>query len=84
MTVTGKTIAENLQEAPDLAEGQKIIMPFDKALSEDGPLVILKGNLSPNGAVAKMSGVSVKTHTGPARVFDTEEEATNAVMENQS
>ncbi|WP_172370888.1 dihydroxy-acid dehydratase [Sporosarcina jiandibaonis] len=83
LTVTGKTVAENLQEAPDLAEGQKIIMPFDKALSKEGPLVILKGNLSPNGAVAKMSGVSVKKHTGPARVFDTEEEATNAVMENE-
>ncbi|QUW22876.1 dihydroxy-acid dehydratase [Sporosarcina sp. Marseille-Q4063] len=83
LTVTGKSVAENLQEAPDLAEGQKIIMPFDKALSKEGPLVILKGNLSPNGAVAKMSGVSVKTHTGPARVFDTEEDATNAVMENE-
>ncbi|WP_210468282.1 dihydroxy-acid dehydratase [Sporosarcina sp. 6E9] len=83
LTVTGKTIAENLKEAPDLAEGQKIIMPFEEALSDEGPLVILKGNLSPNGAVAKMSGVSVKTHTGPARVFDTEEEATNAVMENK-
>ena len=46
LTVTGKTIAENLKDAPDLAEGQKIIMPFDKAFSEDGPLVILKGNLS--------------------------------------
>ncbi|MCZ2257810.1 dihydroxy-acid dehydratase [Sporosarcina sp. G11-34] len=83
LTVTGKTIAENLAEAPDLAEGQKIIMPFDKAFSEDGPLVILKGNLAPSGAVSKMSGVSVTTHTGPARVYDTEEEATAAVMKNE-
>ena len=83
MTVTGKTVAENLADAPDLKEGQKIIKPFDQALSVDGPLVILKGNLSPLGAVAKMSGVSVTTHTGPARVFDTEEEATEAVMRNE-
>jgi len=83
LTVTGKTIAENLADAPNLVEGQKVIMPFDKAFSEDGPLVILKGNLSPRGAVAKMSGVSVTSHTGPARVYDTEEEATEAVMRNE-
>lgn len=83
LTVTGKTVAENLQEAPDLAEGQKIIMPIDKAFSKEGPLVILKGNLSPNGAVAKMSGVSVTEHTGPARVFNTEEAATEAVMNDE-
>ena len=83
LTVTGKTIAENLQDAPDLKEGQKIIRSIDKAFSDEGPLVILKGNLSPRGAVAKMSGVSVKTHTGPARVYDTEEEATEAVMNGE-
>lgn len=83
MTVTGKTIAENLKDAPDLAEGQEIIMPFDKAFSKDGPLVILKGNLAPSGAVAKVSGVSVTTHTGPARVYNTEKEATQAVMDNK-
>ncbi len=83
LTVTGKTLAENLADAPSLAEGQKIIRPIDRAFSEDGPLVILKGNLSPKGAVAKMSGVSVTTHTGPAKVFDTEEEATNAVMKDE-
>ena len=83
LTVTGKTIAENLQDAPDLEAGQKIIRPLDKAFSEDGPLVMLKGNLSPRGAVAKMSGVSVTSHTGPARVYDTEEEATEAVMRNE-
>ncbi|MCZ2260546.1 dihydroxy-acid dehydratase [Sporosarcina sp. G11-34] len=83
LTVTGKTVAENLKESPDLQEGQKIIRPFNNAFSEDGPLVMLKGNLSPRGAVAKMSGVSVTSHTGPARVFDTEEEATEAVMRNE-
>lgn len=83
LTVTGKTVAENLADAPNLAEGQKIIRPLDKAFSEDGPLVILKGNLSPKGAVAKMSGVSVTTHTGPARVYNTEQAATEAVMNGE-
>ncbi|MFB1050251.1 dihydroxy-acid dehydratase [Paraliobacillus sp. JSM ZJ581] len=83
LTVTGKTIAENLADAPDLAEGQKIILPLEKPYRETGPLVILKGNLAPNGAVAKVSGVKVKRHTGPARVFDNETKATNAVMKNE-
>src|SRR5699024_3529538 len=60
-----------------------IITPLDKPLRKDGPLVVLKGNLAPNGAVAKVSGVSVKIHTGPARVFDTEKEATAAVTNNE-
>lgn len=83
LTVTGKTLAENLADAPDLAEGQEIIRPLDDPFSEDGPLVVLKGNLAPSGAVAKVSGVSVKIHTGPARVFNTEEEATEAVMKDE-
>ncbi|WP_186576811.1 dihydroxy-acid dehydratase [Aquibacillus kalidii] len=83
LTVTGKTLAENLADAPQLQEGQKIILPFDKPYRSTGPLVILKGNLAPSGAVAKVSGVKVKRHTGPARVFDTEEEATNAVVNNE-
>ncbi|MFC2947346.1 dihydroxy-acid dehydratase [Virgibacillus sediminis] len=83
LTVTGKTVAENLAEAPNLAEGQKVIMPFDNPKRADGPLIVLKGNLSPTGAVAKVSGVKVKRHTGPARVFDTEKEATQAVMNNE-
>ncbi|WP_106496512.1 dihydroxy-acid dehydratase [Lentibacillus sp. Marseille-P4043] len=83
LTVTGKTVAENLAEAPSLEEGQKVIMPFDNPKREDGPLIVLKGNLSPTGAVAKVSGVKVKRHTGPARVFNTEKEATAAVMNNE-
>lgn len=83
MTVTGKTVAENLSEAPSLAEGQDVIMPFDNPKRKDGPLIVLKGNLAPSGAVAKVSGVKVSRHTGPARVFDTEKEATAAVMDNQ-
>lgn len=83
LTVTGKTVAENLADAPSLTEGQDIIMPFDNPKRADGPLIVLKGNLSPTGAVAKVSGVKVKRHTGPARVFDTEKEATAAVMNNE-
>ncbi|RLL46768.1 dihydroxy-acid dehydratase [Oceanobacillus piezotolerans] len=83
MTVTGKTIAENLAEANGLVEGQNVIMPLDKPKREDGPLIVLKGNLSPSGAVAKVSGVKVKRHTGPARVFDNEKDATNAVLNNE-
>ncbi|MEW4284813.1 dihydroxy-acid dehydratase [Priestia koreensis] len=83
LTVTGKTIAENLADAPSLKEGQDIIQPVSKPLREAGPLVILKGNLAPSGALAKVSGVKVTRHTGPAKVFDTEEEATQAVMNNE-
>ncbi|MTD32009.1 dihydroxy-acid dehydratase [Planomicrobium sp. YIM 101495] len=83
MTVTGKTVAENLADAPSLVDGQDVIMPFDNPKRKDGPLVVLRGNLSPKGAVAKVSGVKVSRHTGPARVFDTEKEATAAVMANE-
>jgi len=83
LTVTGKTVRENLTKSPDLKEGQEIITPLDEPLREDGPLVILEGNLAPEGSVAKVSGVSVTTHTGPARVYDTEEEATVAVKNNE-
>lgn len=82
LTVTGKTIAENLADAPSLKEGQ-VIVDFDNPKRETGPLVVLKGNLAPEGAVAKMSGLKVKEITGPARVFDTEEEATEAVLNDQ-
>jgi dihydroxy-acid dehydratase len=83
LTVTGKTIAENLSEQKGLAEGQKVIYPLEQALRKDGPLVILKGNLAPSGAVAKVSGLKVTKLTGPAKVFDTEEEATEAVLTNE-
>ena len=83
LTVTGKTLAENLKDAPDLAEGQEVITPLDQPKRKDGPLIVLKGNLSPTGAVAKLSGVKVKHHEGPARVFNTEREATEAVMNDE-
>lgn len=83
LTVTGKTVAENLASVDSLKEDQVVITPLDKPKRKDGPLVILKGNLAPRGAVAKLSGVKVKTHEGPARVFNTEAEATEAVLNNE-
>lgn len=83
LTVTGKTMAENLADVPSLTEEQDVITPLDKPKRADGPLVVLHGNLAPEGAVAKLSGVKVKVHTGPARVFNTEDEATEAVMNEE-
>ncbi len=83
LTVTGKTLAENLEHAPDLAEGQKIIMPMDKPLHATGPLVILKGNLAPEGAVCKIAGLKTTSHRGPAKVFNSEEETFEAIMKHK-
>src|SRR5690625_1754016 len=83
LTVTGKEIAENLAEAAPVKEGQDVILPFDNPKRADGPLIVLKGNLAPSGAVAKVSGVKVKHHEGPARVYNTEVEATEAVMNDE-
>ncbi|PLR77229.1 dihydroxy-acid dehydratase [Bacillus sp. V3-13] len=83
LTVTGKTLAENLAEAPDLADGQKVIYPVSEPLKPAGPLVVLSGNLAPSGAVAKVSGLKVKKLTGPAKVFDDEPSATEAVMNGE-
>lgn len=80
LTVTGKTIAENLEEAVDLKEGQDVIMPLDNPKRADGPLIVLKGNLAPEGAVVKVSGLDVRRHEGPAKVFDTEEAAIDATL----
>ncbi|WP_026690441.1 dihydroxy-acid dehydratase [Alteribacter aurantiacus] len=83
LTVTGKTLAENLADVPPLHEGQEIIRPVSEPFKESGPLYVLKGNLAPAGAVAKMSGLKVSKLTGPARVFDSEKEATKAVLANE-
>ncbi len=77
-TVTGRTIgaeAENAVETP----GQEVIVPLDKPLKATGGLVILKGNLAPEGCVAKISGHERLEHRGPARVFESEEDAMAAV-----
>jgi dihydroxy-acid dehydratase len=84
MTVTGKTVAENLADIPSqVPENQDVILPIDKPLSPEGHLVILKGNLSPEGCVAKVSGVTVKKMEGPARVFDSEEECLDAILSDK-
>jgi dihydroxy-acid dehydratase len=83
LTVTGKTMAENLAHAPTLAEGQEIVMPLEKPLHPSGPLVILKGNLAPEGAVCKIAGLKTTSHRGPARVFNSEEETFDAIMNHK-
>ena len=73
MTVTGKTLAENLAEAAPLAPGQQVIQPIEKPVSPRGHLRILRGNLAPEGAVAKITGKEGEQFAGPARVYDSEE-----------
>ena len=79
MTVTGKTIAENLAELPALTEAQDIIQPKDKPLKENGHLRILMGNLAPEGAVAKITGKEGELFEGPAKVFDSEFDANDGI-----
>ncbi|MCB8960373.1 MAG: dihydroxy-acid dehydratase [Ardenticatenales bacterium] len=74
LTVTGKTIAENLADLPDLTEGQAVIRPLDNPIKKTGHLQILRGNLAPDGAVAKITGKEGEVFSGPANVFDSEEE----------
>ncbi len=83
MSVTGKTIAENLAELPGLAEGQDIIKPMDKPIKDSGHIRILKGNLAPAGAVAKITGKEGEHFTGPARVFDSEEDMLAGLEQDQ-
>ncbi len=83
MTVTGQTLAENLKYAPPLAEGQKVVHGFDAPLHPTGPLVVLHGNLAPDGAVCKIAGLTNIVHTGPAKVFDGEEATFEAIMKGE-
>ncbi|HYF60230.1 MAG TPA: dihydroxy-acid dehydratase [Burkholderiaceae bacterium] len=84
MTITGRTLAEELADVPSTPRAdQKVIFPLDKALYAQGHLAILKGNLSPEGAVAKITGLKSPVLTGPARVFDDEPSAMKAIMENR-
>jgi dihydroxy-acid dehydratase len=80
MTITGKTVAENLAEVPDLQPGNPVIRPVSNPLYAHGHLAILKGNLSPEGCVAKITGLKNPVITGPARVFDDEQSALAAIM----
>lgn len=74
LTVTGKTLAENLATSKGLAEGQKIIQPVEQPLKPTGHITILTGNLAPGTAVAKITGKEGSRFSGPARVFDSEED----------
>ncbi len=84
LTVTGKTVAENLQNIPDLPTSQDVIYPVDKPFAPANKhILILRGNLAPDGAVLKLSGKENLMHKGPARVFDYEEHALNAILEGK-
>ena len=81
MTITGRTIAEELADVPSHPRAdQDVIMPIDQALYRQGHLAILKGNLSPEGCVAKITGLKNPVMTGPARVFDSQDAAMEAIM----
>ncbi len=75
LTVTGRTLAENLEPLPGLKEGQKIIFPLNNPIKKTGHIQILYGNLAKEGAVAKITGKEGELFTGPARVFNAEEDA---------
>lgn len=81
MTVTGKTLAENLANVEPYPDGQDIIRPFDNPIKKDSHLVILKGNLAPQGAVAKITGKEGLSFTGNARVFESEEQCLKGVLD---
>ena len=79
LTVTGKTVAENLSEVPGLSEDQNVIMPLDKPIKPTGHIRILYGNLAEDGAVAKITGKEGLHFTGPAKVFNDEFEANRGI-----
>jgi dihydroxy-acid dehydratase len=82
MTVTGRTLAQEAQAAKE-NKGQQVVRPLSQPLSASGGLVILKGNLAPEGCVVKLSGHTRHQHRGPARVFECEEDAFDAVQANK-
>jgi dihydroxy-acid dehydratase len=83
MTITGKTIAETLADIPDAPRAdQDVIRPYDNPMYKEGHLAILKGNLAPEGCVAKITGLKNPVITGPARVFDSEPELMDAIMKD--
>jgi dihydroxy-acid dehydratase len=81
LTITGQTVAEILKDVPkEPPAGQEVIRPFAKPMYPQGHLVILKGNLAPEGAVAKVTGVKRTRMTGPARVFESESGCQEAIL----
>ena len=83
LTVTGKTLAENLASLPGLKAGQDVIHPVEKPIKATGHLRILRGNLAPDGAVAKITGKEGLRFSGPARVFDSEEDMLHALEQKK-
>jgi len=84
LTVTGKTVAENLRDIPSKPpKDQDVVLPIDRPKYTHGHLAILRGNLAPDGAVAKTSGLKYTAITGPARIFNSEEDCMTAILEDQ-
>ncbi|MBW7885170.1 MAG: dihydroxy-acid dehydratase [Caldilineaceae bacterium] len=83
LTVTGKSVAENVADLPGLSEGQDIICPLSNPIKPTGHLQILYGNLATEGAVAKITGKEGTRFTGPAKVFDSEEQTLEAIKEGK-
>ena len=83
LTVTGRTLAENLADLPGLAEGQQVIRPWDAPIKETGHIQILRGSLAPQGSVAKITGKEGLSFSGDAIVFDSEEEMLAALEQGR-
>jgi len=83
ITITGQTIAEVLKDVPDTPRNEEVIRTIPNAMYKEGHLAILKGNLSPEGAVAKITGLKNPVITGPARVFDDEQSALQAILDGK-
>ena len=81
LTVNGRTVAENLADVRVELDGQDVLYPLSAPVKPTGPISVIKGNLAPEGAVLKSSGVKVRRHSGPARVFDEEESALRAILD---
>jgi len=81
LTVTGKTVSENLREAkPVNFDGQDVVRPLNQPIKKTGHITILRGNLAPDGAVAKVTGKEGEAMSGPAKIFESEEEAYDAIL----
>lgn len=83
LTVTGKTVAENLADLPGLKAGQQVFLPIENPIKSTGHIQILHGNLAPGGAVAKITGKEGLVFTGPAKVYDCEEQMLTALEKNE-
>lgn len=84
LTVTGKTLKENLKDAPLRPQNQDVIYSLEKPLAPPGNhIVVMYGNMAPVGAIMKLSGKELKQHKGPARIFESEEDAMNAILEGK-